>query len=69
MDPRSLKDLFKLLDPDLYRFNLKKSIIRLDNVKTYTENADGSLKIELITPEGMVTEICKTHKRAYLGYY
>jgi len=69
MDPRSLKDLFKLLDPDLYRINPKKSIIRLDNIHKITENADGSLKIELITPEKMVTEVCKTHKNAYLGYY
>jgi hypothetical protein len=69
VDPRSLKELFKLLDPDLYRMNPKMSIIRLSNIKNITELADGSLKVELITPEGMVTKVCRAHKNAYLGYY
>jgi hypothetical protein len=68
-DFRSLKDLFKDLDPNAYMLNPFNCIIRWDNINKAFDLPNGKVRVELISPAGLSAVVSRRQRRFYLGYF
>lgn len=69
MDVRSLNDIFKTLDPNLYIFTPRCSIIKRDNIKMIYQEEGGKLRVELFSPKGAFAIVSNRQRNGFKGYF